>query len=375
MSDYFFNIYSIPYLISFFISLAIAGILLLKKRNDSQVQMFIISMIFTAGLSITAAMERNSLNRYHGEIWISLNYLFSILAVTTLYHVSYIYLHKKQPLEDKKILYLYIIPFFFLTYIIIANLPSIKNEYSALGMYARSYTAPYSYFYPLFYTSTASFVLLMTYNFIRMHRQSKDPGERLQASYFILSLLIIFIGIVIAALLVFYSIQIEWEITMIFLSAGLIIITVGILKHGFFDVEFVVKKTFIYTLLILPLVGAFRLIELILSYFVSFTFFAGDLMARLIAAAIVAGCFFPLRTLSVKMGDKIFPMLTQTIKIDKVKDMMVYRTQLEHALTDGKLSKQEIGMLMALREDLGITKEEHDRIQKETLIKLGKKKH
>lgn len=369
MPAYFFNIYSIPYLIALFISIILTGILLMKKRNDKQVQLFITTMILIAVFSFAAAMERNSLNYEIGKIWISINYIASIFAVTVLYHFSYFYLTNKIPFDYRKILNLYLFPVFFTCYIIIGNLPPIRTNYNALGLFSQSYTAPYSFFYPIFYTTLSLLVILTTYNFVRTFMRTKDETLRRQASYLILSLLVIFIGIMVTAILLIYSIVIEWELTMIFLSLGLIIITIGILKHGIFNVEFVVKKTFVYTLLILPLIGIFRLIELALGNFVSYTFFAGDVMARLIAAAIVAACFFPFRTLSIRIGDKIFPKLTGTIKIDKTKDLMIYKKQLEVALADGKTSVKEAGMLKALRIDLGVSDEEHEKIMKDILKK------
>jgi hypothetical protein len=82
-------------------------------------------------------------------------------------------------------------------------------------------------------------------------------------------------------------------------------------------------------------------------------------MARLIAAAMVAGCFFPMRRLSIKLGDRMLPRFSETVKIDTDKEVSIYKRQLEMALADGDLSEKEETMLEMLRKDLGITEEGH----------------
>jgi hypothetical protein len=116
------------------------------------------------------------------------------------------------------------------------------------------------------------------------------------------------------------------------------------------------------------------LIELAVSNFISSTFFGGDLMARLIAAAIVAGCFFPLRSLAVKIGDRLFPGLTGTVKIDRKKELAIYKKQLEHVLEDGKISRKEEKMLKTLRDDLGISENDHKILEREIVKDLNDNK-
>jgi hypothetical protein len=156
---------------------------------------------------------------------------------------------------------------------------------------------------------------------------------------------------------------------MVALSISGAIIVYGILRHRLFDIEFIVKKTFVYLLVTLALIGIFRLIELILSHFISATFFGGDITARLIAAAIVAGFFFPLRSFGIKIGDRLLPKLTKTVKYEYSKELAVYKKQLEHALEDGELSEKEVRMLKSLRADLGISDKEHDRLKREIVGK------
>jgi hypothetical protein len=144
-----------------------------------------------------------------------------------------------------------------------------------------------------------------------------------------------------------------------------VIIAYGILKHKLFDIELIVKKTFIYTVVALTLIGLFRLIELGISYTVSTTFFGGDLMARFIAAAIVATIFFPFRSLAMRIGDKLFPSLTETIKFEAKREIEIYRRQLGHVLEDGVITEKEEKGLRSLREDLGIPIEVHEELLEE----------
>ncbi|MCK5560857.1 MAG: hypothetical protein KAJ51_09705, partial [Thermoplasmata archaeon] len=123
--------------------------------------------------------------------------------------------------------------------------------------------------------------------------------------------------------------------------------------------------TFVYLIITIVLIGVFRLIELVLSNLISSTFFGGDLTARLIAAAIVASMFFPLRSQAVKIGNKLFPKLTRSVKSGHKRNLAIYKKQLEFVLADGKITKKEREMLKALRVDLGVSEKDHNRLVKE----------
>lgn len=370
MSQYFFNYYSIPYFLSALVLVSVAALLLSKKRNDRHVQLFIVALFLLTITVFTAAMATCSRKPGIWDIWNSMSTISSIFGVTVLFHFSYVTFSKKEIFENKKLLLIYLIPLFFLFFIIINPQNEIvESPDTDLGIYGKEFTGPYSFFKPLFYSILGLMIILTTLNFIRMYRQSKETIQKKRALFFVLSFLIPLIGFTISVILVeIFRIFPRVQLGMVALSMTGAIITYGILKHQLFDIEFIVKKTFVYLVITLVLIGVFRLFELFLSSFISATFFGGDFAARLIAAGIVFCFFFPLRKEAIKIGDKLFPKLVKSVKYDLSHEMMVYKKQLEHALEDGVISDKEEKMLKALRVDLGISEEDHERLKREIIV-------
>ena len=114
MSEYFFNYYSIPYWIAGLVLISVAGILLLKKRKDKHVQLFIVALILLAITALSAAMATCSRKPGIWDIWNSINTVSGIFGVTVLFHFSYVTFSKKEVIENKKLLLIYLIPLFFL---------------------------------------------------------------------------------------------------------------------------------------------------------------------------------------------------------------------------------------------------------------------
>jgi hypothetical protein len=119
MSQYFFNYYSIPYFLSFFVSIFIAGLLFLKKRENKHVQLFIVVQISLAILTLSAALATCSRKPDVWDIWNSINTVFVVLGVTLFYHFSYVSFTKKKVLENKKFLAVYLAPLLFSIFVIL----------------------------------------------------------------------------------------------------------------------------------------------------------------------------------------------------------------------------------------------------------------
>lgn len=370
MEQYFFNIWSIPYFISFIISFAVALLLILKKRADKHIQLYIVSFLTGVAVTLSAAMATCSLNPDIWNIWNAINSTASALGPTILYHFSYVYYTKKQVLENKKLLVIYLLPVFIFTFNIVSlHQVIVPTDYSPLGLFGKVYTGLFILYFPLFYGSIGLFLILTTINFYKMYKQNIDLILKRQAPYFILSSLVIVIGLIITTLLAWYSRFPKVELTMVALSFSGLIIAYSILKHKLFDIEFYVKETFIYLLLTIVLIGIFRLIELTISNYISDVFFEGDLAARLIAAAIVAAVFFPLRNLALKVGNKLFPTIAQTMKSKKPQYLTVYKKQLKIAWSDGEITEKEQRMLIALREEFRISEDIHRKLELEIIKK------
>ncbi len=366
MSQYFFNIWSIPYFISLIVGIIVALLLILKKRNDKHIQLYIFSYLLGVAVTLSAAMATCSLIPGIWNVWNSINSTASVLGSTVLFHFSYVYYTKKRIFENKKILVIYFPSLvIFVFNIITLNHLIITTEYSPLGLFGKSYAGLYALYFPLFYGSIGLFLVLTTINFYKMYKQKKDVILKRQASYFILSSLVVVIGLIITTLIAWYSKFPKLELTIVSLSISSIIIAYSILRYKLFDIEFYVKETFIYLFISIVLIGIFRLIELSVSYFISDVFFTGDIAARLIAAAIVAAIFFPLRNMVLKVANRLFPTYDRSMKTKRDQELSFYKKQLKIAWSDGKISDKEQRMLKKMRIYFGISEDTHKKLEKE----------
>lgn len=366
MSQYFFNPLAVPYFISFLVSAALMVLLIVKKRKDRRVQLYIIFQGSLAAISLMAGMASISEDIVTWDKWERFINPVVILGIICIWHFSYISLHDTDVFEDRRIAYLYVLPLVFLAFALVnPNNNVAEFPDTEVGRYGRDYLGNYAVFWPILRSMIFVILLLTTINFVRMQMKAEDPIVRIQALYFTLSVFVPLVGFTISVLLVMFEVFINIQLVIVSFTFTGVLITYGILKYGLFDVEFIVRKTFIYSLIAFPLIGLFRLIELGISYLVSLTFFGGSIIIRLIAAAIVAALFFPLRTYAVKLGDRLFPKFTETVKLDIGKEMKIYKKQLEHVLEDGQISDKEAKMLSTLRDDLGISQEVHERLVKE----------
>ena len=107
MSLYFFNFWSIPYFIGFFVSIFVAILLILKKRDDKHIQLYTVSFILGVVVTLSAALATCSLKPDVWNIWSSINSIASVFGATILYHFSYIYYTKNGFLKIGKF-YLFI---------------------------------------------------------------------------------------------------------------------------------------------------------------------------------------------------------------------------------------------------------------------------
>ena len=352
-------------------SASLTVLLFLKKRGDDHVRLFIVTQSSIAIVCLSAGMATSSDNIETWHVWESILNPFGMLAAVTFYHFSLVSLSGKKAFEDRAIAALYLLPAAFFAFAILNQEYNI-GEYpdTELGRYGRDLPGAIGIYWPIFRSLLFAFSVLTMVNFIRMYNRSEDPHLKRQALYFTFSSFIPLIGFSISVLLVMFDVFIGVQFGLVAFSVAGAILTYGILKHGLFDIEIIVKKTFIYSLIAIPLLALFRLIELGISYLVSFTFFGGSLIVRLIAAAIVAACFFPLRKYAVNIGDRLFPSLTEAVRLDLSKEIAMYRRQLEHALEDGVISQKEERMLKQLRDDMDISDDIHRKLEAEILAEI-----
>jgi hypothetical protein len=370
---YAYDPLAVPYLVAFMVCLGLAGILLFMKGRDPMVQLYLVFQVGVAFMCFCAAMATLSRDVATWDVWNNILILTATTSIAGIYHFSYVSNTGGEPLGDRRVLLAYAYPICFLLFIL-ADPPREITESADtdLGIYGMEWVGALWWMKAFYYSTIIVGATASLHNFLRMYREREDIVLKRQALYYVLSLLIPLVGFVVSVVFVeFLSLYLNVQLGIFLMAVSGGIIAFGILKYHMFDIEFIVRKTFYYSVIALPLIGLFRLIELGISYAISFTFFEGSIFARLIAAGVVAACFFPMRKFSIKLGDRMLPKFTETVKIDTGKEASVYRRQLEMALADGVLSEKEEAMLDILRKDLGITVQGHDMMVEEIMSSKG----
>lgn len=367
MSVYVYDPLAIPYLIAFAVSAGLGCVLLYKKGREPLVQMFAVYQVAIAGMAFCAAMATMSRDIDVWNLWNNLTIVSTTLAIAAIYHFSYASWKGGGLLDDMRVLLVYLYPICFALFVAIDPAHEIlESPDTDLGVFGKEYTGALWWFKAFYYSTIIAGALASLSNFLHMYREREDLVPKRQALYYTLSLLVPLIGFVVSVVFVeFLSVFLNVQLGIFLMAASGGIIAFGILKYHMFDIEFIVRKTFYYSVIALPLIGLFRLIELGISYAVSFTLFGGSIMARLIAAGIVAACFFPMRKFSIRLADRMLPVLAEKVRIDTDKEAAVYRRQLEMALADGVLSDKEAAMLSLLRKDLGISDRAHEMMRED----------
>jgi hypothetical protein len=87
-----------------------------------------------------------------------------------------------------------------------------------------------------------------------------------------------------------------------------------------------------------------------------------------VSAGFVLLLSIPARSLSQNITDKLLPNGGRSHPADHKDNVGLYRTELAIAWDDGILTKKERMMLEALRKALDITKEDHERMEREVKI-------
>lgn len=99
---------------------------------------------------------------------------------------------------------------------------------------------------------------------------------------------------------------------------------------------------------------------------------AGDSASGVVAALFVGVVSIPIGKAGQGVARKLFPHVVPTEDYEHHRKMEIYRASLEGAFADGVETPKEVASLTRLRQALGITDEEHERMELEVRIRLGK---
>ena len=367
---YFFNVWAIPYWFTFFVSFVLTVLLFYKKwhdKTDEQVRLFIFAIFFTAILSFAAAMTSSSLHEDLWLIWSDFYVVAIIVATVFVFHFSQLLRVNSKPFENKNLYAIYAVPLFFIFLVLIDPVLGspvvVHSDSSFFGLYERAIEGvPLRWLFLTFFVlfATGLLLFLTTVNFIRMFRQHEDFELRRRASYLVLAPLIALIGMSIGLILVeIFGISPRFEISNVFVSVSIIILSYGTLKVKLFDIDLVVKKSFSYAIVTVLIAWIFLLLEESLSYFVSEIILGGIQISHLLSGIIIVVLILPLKDFSHKITDKLFPDMGHISTSHR--DIEIYKKLLE--FTD----KDKGTMLQELRSFLGITEEDHERLEQEII--------
>lgn len=372
MSSYFFNIWSIPYFLSSLISFLLVVLLLVKKRIDKHVQLYIVSQIFVGLLALSAALATNSLDPDHWIFWSAINIITSAISVSITYHFSYVFLRNSPIFANKKLVIIYLVPLTYLTlYLYNYQLfypEMVLVEYSQFGIYASMGSPSSGLLILFFYVYLGVMAILAAINYFRMYRQKFNLDLRRRAAYFVLSTLVPAITLTLTLFLIITVTEYrpKLELTIVSLSISGSIIAYGILKDKLFDISVIVSKSFKYTLMNIGLAWIFVISRETLTPLISELLFSGSQVSTILAGFLVVTFIIPIKNIASRATDKLIPQSEQKL----TPSLGFYHKQLELAYSDGKITKKELTMLKELKIYLDISDEDHSR-----LVELASSKH
>ncbi|MHA2308772.1 MAG: hypothetical protein ACXABJ_05810, partial [Candidatus Heimdallarchaeaceae archaeon] len=115
MSHYFFNIWSIPYLVSFILLFTVVSIFLVKMYKDEKTLLYTVSLIFMTLASLAGFLATNSEEVEIWNTWVMLIFFFGLTSMASFCHYSFLYNDERKIIERKFLFLFYLIPLAFLT--------------------------------------------------------------------------------------------------------------------------------------------------------------------------------------------------------------------------------------------------------------------
>ena len=375
LGDYFFNEWCVPYFIAFFINFIIAWILVFKTRKEEQVQLYIIAEFFVASLCLSVALATCSLDKDTWLFWMVLNRVMALLAVTTLFHFSYVFLYRTKIFEHFLVFLVYLVPLFYISIFLIdlnRLYPTVvESDGSPFGLFEADierFSSPFLWgFFDIFLMVMLIFAAV---NFFRMFKL-ENVDLRRRSAYFILASLIPLIFTTMEDLLevIFPDVNLKLDLGIVSLSISGVIISFGILKHRLFDFDLILPKSFYYITTVIVLVWVFILSGEVLVHIIT----GGEesIFSRFAAVLLTLLLFFPVREMAGGLTSRLFPrdFISRRRKtgLSSGTALEIYRKQLQLAWDCGDISEKERMLLKDLRLSLGISDKEHEKLEKELL--------
>lgn len=148
-----------------------------------------------------------------------------------------------------------------------------------------------------------------------------------------------------------------------------VLIAYAILKYQLFDIEVKMKRGIKYSIVMTSLAALLILFNESLEFFLMGSIFSEPVFS-ILGAFLLAVVFIPVNNWAQETVDKIFPNVSNSEQHYNLKKTEIYRAALEQAWVDGNPSEKEKAMLTRLREKLGLSERDHNKLEAETKTKL-----
>lgn len=221
------------------------------------------------------------------------------------------------------------------------------------------------------------FVIIALLRIILIYLGAKENIIKIQAMYLVIGLLIILLIISMELVITApWFINVADSLIIFFIA---LFFTIAVLRYRLVDVEIIFKKSAFYSIMSVILGGIFMVFtETMEAIFAQIT--TGTLSAlqeipdqgiSLIAAGLVVLALTPVRSVTKRVLDKVFP---QSRKFEKeyLERLEAYEQTLRGMWADGYISERETEALSILRKKLDLNQHDHEEIT-EKIRKEGKR--
>ncbi|MDP7080985.1 MAG: histidine kinase N-terminal 7TM domain-containing protein [Candidatus Undinarchaeales archaeon] len=373
MTSYVFDPRAILYIIPFLVCTLLGAFLLKKKRDEGYVRLFALALFLAALICLSAAMLVCSQDLSTWRLWFGVYIISDVFSVSAFLHFAYVFWEKGIVLKHRRYLAVYILPT--IAAISMVLVPDMVIGDSVIGWdasFGAFSPSPDSYLMLFIFVYVPVMLALVFSTFFRMFRQRDDIELRRRSAYFVLSSFVPFITSF--ALLVYrfmFNTSPGINPVLMTLPISFGIIAYGIVKERLFDIDIIVRKSVLYGMMTSILTLVFFVVQELMEDLVSTTVFAGMHLSNVVSAGFVVLLSIPARSLSQNLTDKLLPNGGRSPPTDNKKNAELYRTELAIAWDDGILTKKERKMLEALRAALDITKEDHERMERDVKSEAG----
>ncbi len=368
MSKFFWNWWSIPYWLSFIISL-ILTILLVTKKREGNVRLFIVIVGLITVNTLAMSLAANSLDPDFWLVMIAMTVITGPLAVSGIFHYAYIFLKQSTIFEHKKVLIVYVVPLILITLILVRpeilwpNVVEVPDR-SNYGIYG-STEPPIAYLWSYYNLYQGLILGLVAITFFRAYR-TVDLKGRVQAAYYVLACIIPAFALTITSFLEYIGITSKIELSGVTSGIAIAIISIGILKAQLFDIEVIVSKSVKYMVMNIIFAWIFVISRELFTPLISTVLFSESQVAMLIAGFIMVTVFVPIKNVASNFTDKLLPKKSGALDAYS-ENFEIYYNQLELAWEDNRVTEKERRMLSTLRSALKISEDEHQQMEREVL--------